>query len=233
MRLAATARPLPALSTGKTVIAIAVAALLQIAAAGVALAFVGTDLTPGLLAASAVLPAATALLWLWFYTVQREPGGWTAIGVLRPPRHWFPLAMLAGLLAVAGNSLVVLLTRPFLGSPKQLPMGGEMGLWNGPFLYLVLFAIGAVILAPLLEELIFRSLLFGKLRQCLSFWPAAVVAAIAHAVVHFDPATMPGLTVTFIFFAFLYAWSGSVLVPVVAHGTHNLCVLLAGLLQAG
>lgn len=50
----------------------------------------------------------------------------------------------------------------------------------------VLFFLSAVVIAPLAEELFFRGMLFQRLRDRLSFWPAAGFSALLFAALHFD-----------------------------------------------
>ena len=44
--------------------------------------------------------------------------------------------------------------------------------------------VSIVIFAPLLEEIIFRRVLFGGLYSKTNFWIAALVSAVVFAVVH-------------------------------------------------
>ena len=53
---------------------------------------------------------------------------------------------------------------------------------SGGLLWQQLLVIG--LLAPLAEELIFRGLVFGRLREELHFWPAAVLSALLFAGFH-------------------------------------------------
>jgi membrane protease YdiL (CAAX protease family) len=108
-----------------------------------------------------------------------------------------------------------------------LPISGSGGLTDQSVYVIFAFFIGAVILAPVLEEVIFRAILFARLRQKFSFLPAAAITAVGHAVMHGDIATLPGLTVVFIIFAYLYERTGCLWLPIIAHGVHNLLVLTA------
>lgn len=91
------------------------------------------------------------------------------------------------------------------------------------------FIFGAVFLAPIGEELLFRGMLFQALRTRLGVWPGIGLSALAFAVVHWDPTTTLGgnlLVVTTIFaLGMLLAWmfhrSGSLVVPTVAHCIFN------------
>ena len=60
---------------------------------------------------------------------------------------------------------------------------------------IVLFVIGAVILAPIIEELLFRGLLLRALLRRMAPVTAVVVSAVIFALVHYlgDPNTLPFL----------------------------------------
>lgn len=91
------------------------------------------------------------------------------------------------------------------------------------------FLFGAIVLAPIGEELLFRGMLFQALRSRFGVWPGIGVSAIAFALVHWDPTTTLGgnlLVVTTIFaLGMLLAWmfhrTGSLVVPVAAHCIFN------------
>lgn len=51
---------------------------------------------------------------------------------------------------------------------------------------LVIELIGAGILAPLLEELVFRGIVYGALRKIMGMWPAVIISAVLFALVHFN-----------------------------------------------
>ena len=184
-----------------------------------------------LLAALTVIPAAAGLAWIWFQAVWSEPGGWAGLGLTRPAPGFFGLALLAGTVAMALNLITTAVFLPILGQPTALPVHGEGGIMASGPATVLFFVFGALFLAPLLEEVLFRGILFARLRRHFGFWPAAALAAAAHAAVHFQLSTMPGLLAVFIIFAYLYERSGNIWLPTAAHGTHNLLVLVVALFQ--
>lgn len=50
----------------------------------------------------------------------------------------------------------------------------------------VLIIIRTVILAPMVEELVFRGLIFNRIRGFLGFWPAALISAAVFGVYHLN-----------------------------------------------
>jgi len=104
--------------------------------------------------------------------------------------------------------------------------------WPGRLLVGVslLVGFGAVVLAPMIEEVLFRGLLYRWLRQRLPVGAAALLSALLHAGLHFDPAAIPRFTVTFVLFALLYEKTRSLWCPILAHGGHNLVAVASAFL---
>ena len=91
--------------------------------------------------------------------------------------------------------------------------------------YFFSMVLGIAVLSPIMEEIMFRGLLFGWLRRRFGLWHAGALAAIADAAIHFDPGALPGLFALFLLLAWSYEVSRSLWVPVIIHGIHNFVVL--------
>ena len=50
----------------------------------------------------------------------------------------------------------------------------------------VLMILAVCIVGPIAEELVFRGMIFGKLRRAFSFWPAAIISGIMFGVFHMN-----------------------------------------------
>ena len=87
----------------------------------------------------------------------------------------------------------------------------------------ILTVLSAVLLAPILEELVFRGVLYRMLCDRLgSAWPAAVVSGCAFGLIHFpSPQTVPPLIVLGIALSWIYTRTGSLLVPILLHAIFN------------
>ena len=78
-----------------------------------------------------------------------------------------------------------------------------------------------IVLAPLLEELLFRGLLFQRLREGLDFWTSAIASSLAFAVFH---SGFGGFVYAVLFgflFAIWYERNRSLLLVTLAHMTVN------------
>ncbi|WP_042141883.1 CPBP family intramembrane glutamic endopeptidase [Paucisalibacillus sp. EB02] len=84
-----------------------------------------------------------------------------------------------------------------------------------------LFAIIPAIIAPILEEVIFRKIIFGSLYKRTNFFVAALLSAFIFGIIH------EGLEHILIYasmgfvFAFLYVKTKKILVPIIVHMALN------------
>ncbi|HEY0945178.1 MAG TPA: CPBP family intramembrane glutamic endopeptidase [Opitutaceae bacterium] len=104
-------------------------------------------------------------------------------------------------------------------------------------LELIVVTLLAVVIAPVVEELIFRAGLFRYLRTRTPRWIALVVPAVVFAALHVDWMTFSGLVAVAplaalaVIFSLVYERTGRIAVTMIAHGLFNLNTIL--LLLAG
>ena len=108
-------------------------------------------------------------------------------------------------------------------APPSNPMVDLIG--SASPLVLVMFALLAIVWAPIMEELIFRGGVFRHLRSKLHWIPAALIVALFFGMMHqYHPLQLiPVMTLGFIF-AVMREWRGSVIASITAHFIHNLVV---------
>jgi membrane protease YdiL (CAAX protease family) len=104
---------------------------------------------------------------------------------------------------------------------KLQDLAGFFTTSNSPLLVLAL-TIVATVVAPLSEELLFRAGLFRIFRRFLPRWGALLLSGALFAALHWNVVHFLPLTVLGVVFALAYEKSGSLVVPVVAHGLFNL-----------
>ncbi len=90
-----------------------------------------------------------------------------------------------------------------------------------PLLILVTSVIG-----PILEEIIFRKIIFGTLHKRFNFFLSALISSLIFAAVHMDFVHILIYTAMGFVFAFLYARTKTILVPIIAHVSMNTLVVL-------
>lgn len=92
----------------------------------------------------------------------------------------------------------------------------------------------AIILAPVLEECLFRGLALPLLSRHIGTGPAILATSALFAAIHFHPPSFVPLGIMAAGFAMAYLYSGSLLVPIVMHALFNgINVLLLYLLTTG
>lgn len=89
--------------------------------------------------------------------------------------------------------------------------------------------ISMVIFAPILEEMIFRRVLFGGIYQKTNFIIAALVSALIFAAVHGELQHMLIYTAPALVFSFIYYKTKRLLAPIIAHLLMNGFVVIVQL----
>jgi membrane protease YdiL (CAAX protease family) len=88
----------------------------------------------------------------------------------------------------------------------------------------LLAVMAAVVMAPLVEEVVFRGVLFQGLKRRVGLWPAAFLSGLLFAIVHVEvqqPVYSSGLLLLGVLFGWTMHRFGTLLVPLVAHATFN------------
>lgn len=81
--------------------------------------------------------------------------------------------------------------------------------------------LSITLLAPLLEELLFRGAIQGELARWGSPWRAIIISSLIFGVVHLNPAQIPFAFLLGIIFGWLYYRTGSLLPGIVGHVLNN------------
>ena len=88
-----------------------------------------------------------------------------------------------------------------------------------PLAYQVAVAVVAVVLAPAIEEVLFRGVLLNRWAVKWSVAKAVVATSLAFGILHANPV---GITVVGLVAAVLYLRTGTLLVPIAFHAANNL-----------
>jgi hypothetical protein len=91
----------------------------------------------------------------------------------------------------------------------------------------------AVVIAPVVEETLFRGILLSTLLKGRSFASAALLSGIYFALVHFHAPSLLPLLALSVAFSAAYAATGSILTPIVMHALFNTTSLLLYLAGKG
>lgn len=93
-----------------------------------------------------------------------------------------------------------------------------------------LFALIVSIVGPILEEIVFRKVIFGTLYKKYSFFVSALISSLIFGFAHFEPEHIILYSAMGFTFAFLYVKTQRILVPIFAHIAMNTIVVVAQLL---
>ena len=170
-------------------------------------------------AVSKYRPLPPDFLKIDFSSPLRKPDGWAVWGVLG-----IALSPLVVFLAASLFEAVGIKDDP---SARGTADAVSQLLVLDPVTFGALFSTTAV-LAPLLEETVFRGFLLPSLSRVVPTPVAVVLSAIAFGLVHFSPRDAPQLTALGVLMGFAYVRSKNLLTPMMIHGTWNgavLCVL--------
>lgn len=90
-----------------------------------------------------------------------------------------------------------------------------------------LFLLIPAIFAPILEELLFRKIIFGSLYRRMNFFWAAILSSLAFGVIHLDLTHLLIYTGMGLVFSYLYVKTKTIMVPILVHmGMNTITVLM-------
>ncbi|MCM3125844.1 CPBP family intramembrane metalloprotease [Mesobacillus sp. AQ2] len=131
--------------------------------------------------------------------------------------------------AFAGVFLA-LFAQSIAGSIESM-LGIEMGSENTQEIIKLIERFPVVILVssiigPILEEIVFRKIIFGSLHRKMNFFLAALISSVIFALAHMEPEHVILYSAMGFTFAFLYVKTKRIIVPIIAHVTMNTMVVL-------
>lgn len=100
----------------------------------------------------------------------------------------------------------------------------ETSIYSAALLWQV---ISAGIIAPILEEIVFRGILFRNYRASLGAWPAIILSAVIFGLMHYNLVQFVYAFLLGIFFAYLVEKTGELWTCILAHITANMFSLFA------
>jgi len=90
-----------------------------------------------------------------------------------------------------------------------------------------LFIIIPSLIAPILEEIIFRKIIFGALYNWTNFFIAATISALIFGFIHGEPEHILVYASMGYVFAFLYVKTKRIIVPIIVHMAMNSLLVIA------
>lgn len=168
----------------------------------------------------------------WYFALSRNGASFRDAGFRSVGAGPFLLMFLVVVPMMIVSGIAVQLSRVLFGdvpSTQEQVLGGEASLSSAD--YLLLLVIGVVI-APIVEEFLFRGLLYRYLRRRKSVAYAVVLSAVIFAAAHFIPTLIPALFVLGIVLALVAQRYDSIYPAMMLHALNNgigLTILYAAL----
>jgi hypothetical protein len=88
-----------------------------------------------------------------------------------------------------------------------------------------LFMVVPAIIAPVLEEIIFRKIIFGEFYKRMNFFFAALLSSFIFGIIHGEPQHLLIYATMGFVFAFLYVKTKRIIVPIIVHAAMNSLVV--------
>lgn len=164
-----------------------------------------------------VLGGLAAIAWVWYNSPPGRQLGWRFD---HPWRRTLTGIAAAGVIVLPATLLGSVVSSLLKLPPEEHPLVPVLATSSGwpAALFLLL---GACVIIPVLEETLFRGVLYGALRRPGTTWPALVVSAVVFAAGHLSAAGFLPYLLVGVLLAWLYERSGSLLVSAAAHGAFN------------
>ncbi len=170
-------------------------------------------------------------LTLFLLALGRSPTAWSVLGWQRTREGMrFGLTVLLLLLPVV--LITTILSQSLFGHRDEInPIIPELMATRDPRMLLLLTA-ATTLAAPVIEETLFRGLLFRALHARLPFWSAALSSGVLFALLHHQVAALLPITLLGVILALLARRTHSLLASVGAHAGYNGFVTLVVLLTS-
>ncbi|MBM7694479.1 membrane protease YdiL (CAAX protease family) [Peribacillus deserti] len=136
----------------------------------------------------------------------------------------------ASILWAIGGVFLSLFAQALAGNIERL-IGIEAGSDNTQQIIQLIEAVPLVIVVssivgPILEEIVFRKIIFGGLYKKFNFIISALISSVIFGLVHGEPAHLLLYSAMGFSFAFLYVRTKRIIVPIVAHVSMNTLVVI-------
>ena len=142
-------------------------------------------------------------------------------------------------LILAAVALTIFFVKLFSGAEYQMQQHEQLELVTEyPQLLLrIMIVFVAIVIAPLIEEMMFRGFVQTTIRSFInvrnSAWPAIVASSVFFAIMHEDPGHWPALFILGVCLGYSYEKSGSLFRPIFIHLFFNASSVAIALHEVG
>jgi uncharacterized protein len=185
--------------------------------------------------------ALITVIWYAGRDLARRYSGWGWTIGLQRPRRMDAVWVVAGIGLVLVGRVAVILIADLATNGRAGRESQNLAVHStSPAVYATL-AVTVVLVAPMIEEIVFRGLLLRTFMRRAGFWPAAVLSSLIFAAFHtYEVDTLVGaLTLAGVVFALgltnclLVRWSGRLTAGIIVHALFNGLAVLALIVTNG
>lgn len=166
-------------------------------------------------------------LAVWFFVVRRRGVTWRDIGFAPPHPSvivWTPVALILLFMADAILANLIALVSGSYQNPQVNDIAPNGRISFNSFVWLLLIV---AVVAPPVEEMVFRGLLYRYLRARMGVWIAVFASAAIFALAHAIPILLPVLFVTGIALAIMAERFKSIYASMLLHALNNAAFVYA------
>lgn len=178
------------------------------------------------------------LLFLWLYLYKLPSGVYSKILKRKPEEHsriedittaFYAWIMAFPLVLALSQGIELILSKVFHVThvPDQIAVKFLKSTFTDP-IHFILAIFSIIVLAPLIEETLFRGFLQSFIRQHLGAKQAVLITSVCFALFHYSAnqalgnfSIIPPLFLLALFLGFVYEKQGSLLTPIVLHASFN------------
>ncbi len=186
------------------------------------------------LVAVLVLEPVAVFITVHFLLIRRRGLSWRDLGVRPTTLKWVTVAAAAAPVSLGLSAAINNAINPIIDPAAQMNQYAALLAPHGTTL---LGAAGFIVviglLVPVAEEVLFRGMIYGWLRQRLGIVISIVASAAIFSVAHMNVQAALQVFMIGAVLAYLYERSGSIVPPMVTHATINVSSLVVVFLYAG
>ena len=188
-----------------------------------------SQFTPYLVFAISLIASAILIIGLFLVMIGKSFFSWSALGWKRIQNAWWPALSVLFITYPLILIMSYISSRIFADKLEVNPILPVLQSTTNPLQIFVLLLI-VVVMAPVIEETLFRGILFPALNNHLPFWWAALISAAVFSVFHTQFGALLPITVLGMIFAFVFRKSNNLWSPVITHAAFNAVSTVVALL---
>ena len=153
---------------------------------------------------------------VWYLGIWKNHGTWADMGL----RKFRPSSLAVGCGLMISSWVFNLGYGYFIGLFNLQVQPDFAPLFDGTISPNLIF-LGGAIVAPIVEEIIFRGFIFAGLKQRYGWMRSALISSALFAMIHFQPEAILPIFILGLIFSYLYHLSGSIWPAVIMHMSTN------------